>query len=71
VKIIITIQNSDLILKKIKIPFLSIFTKDDPIIPYEAIPLKLFQQNSNLITIISKKRRPHGLLQRAITSSVD
>lgn len=42
-------------LEKIKIPFLSIFTKDDPIIPYEAIPLKLFQQNSNLITIISKK----------------
>jgi predicted alpha/beta-fold hydrolase len=42
-------------LEKIKIPFLSIFTKDDPIIPHEAIPLKLFQQNSNLITIISKK----------------
>jgi predicted alpha/beta-fold hydrolase len=45
----------DQYLLNIKIPFLSIFTKDDPIVPYEAVPLNTMRQNSNLITIISKK----------------
>ena len=42
-------------LENIKIPFLSIFTLDDPVIPYDAIPLQLLQKNKNLITMISQK----------------
>lgn len=42
-------------IEKIKIPFLSIFSKDDPVIPYEAIPLKIYQNNPHLVTIISPK----------------
>jgi hypothetical protein len=34
---------------------LSIFTLDDYVIPYDAIPLQLMQKNKNLITMISKK----------------
>jgi predicted alpha/beta-fold hydrolase len=45
----------DPFLSKINIPFLSVFSQDDPIIPYEAIPLQLYQNNPNLVTIISKK----------------
>lgn len=44
----------DKFLENINIPFLSVFTQDDPIIPYDAVPLKLLQSNKNLITIISK-----------------
>jgi len=42
-------------LEKIRVPFLSIFTLDDPVIPYDAIPLQLMQKNKNLITMISRK----------------
>lgn len=45
----------DKFLENIKVPFLSIFTLDDPVIPYDAIPLQLMQKNKNLITMISKK----------------
>lgn len=48
-------SNLDRFLEKIKVPFLSIFTLDDPVIPYDAIPLQLMQKNKNLITMISKK----------------
>ena len=44
----------DSYLEKIKIPFLSVFTEDDPIIPCDAIPVKIYQSNKNLVTIISK-----------------
>lgn len=42
-------------LQNINIPFLSVFTKDDPIIPHEAIPFDILQSNNNLTTIISNK----------------
>jgi predicted alpha/beta-fold hydrolase len=45
----------DKFLEKIEIPFLSIFTLDDPVLPYDAIPLELMKKNKNLITMISKK----------------
>lgn len=40
---------------KINVPFLSIFTEDDPVIPFHAINLKEYQMNKNLVTVISKK----------------
>jgi predicted alpha/beta-fold hydrolase len=42
-------------LENIKIPFLSVFTQDDPIIPHDALPFDILQSNNNLTTIISKK----------------
>lgn len=42
-------------LPNIKIPFLSVFSKDDPIIPFESVPLKQMQKNPNLVTIVSNK----------------
>lgn len=42
-------------LENIKIPFLSVFTQDDPIIPHDALPFDVLRSNRHLTTIISKK----------------
>lgn len=45
----------DKYLENIKIPFLSIFSLDDPVIPFDSVPMQLMQKNKNLITMLSKK----------------
>jgi predicted alpha/beta-fold hydrolase len=39
---------------KIKIPFLSIFTEDDPIIPINSVPFKTLQANPNTVTVVTQ-----------------
>ena len=38
---------------KISKPFLSVFTVDDPIIPFETIPLKEIEKNKNMVTVVN------------------
>ena len=40
-------------MKKISIPFLSVFTLDDPIIPFEKIPLEIIENNKNMVTVVN------------------
>jgi predicted alpha/beta-fold hydrolase len=44
----------DKYLENIKVPFLSVFTEDDPIIPHYDLPISIMKKNDNLITILSK-----------------
>jgi predicted alpha/beta-fold hydrolase len=44
----------DKYLAKIKIPFLSMFTEDDPIIPINSIPFKTLQKNPNTVTVVTQ-----------------
>jgi len=41
-------------ISNIKVPFLSIFSEDDPIIPIESIPFKSFQSNPNTVTVVTQ-----------------
>jgi predicted alpha/beta-fold hydrolase len=41
-------------LAKIKVPFLSMFTEDDPIIPINSIPFKTLQNNPNTVTVVTQ-----------------
>jgi predicted alpha/beta-fold hydrolase len=47
-------SNSDTYLKNIKVPFLSMFSEDDPIIPIASVPFKILQNNPNMVTIVSQ-----------------
>jgi predicted alpha/beta-fold hydrolase len=49
-------SRSENYLRNIKVPFLSLFCEDDPIIPITSVPFKILQNNPNMVTIIS----PHG-----------
>lgn len=44
----------DKYLARIKIPFLSMFTEDDPIIPISSIPFKTLQNNPNTVTVVTQ-----------------
>ena len=46
----------DQYISNIKVPFFSIFSEDDPIIPYDSIPFKILQNNANTVTVVT----PHG-----------
>ena len=50
------LNDSDLekYINNIKIPYFSIFTEDDPIIPLKDIPEKAYEGNKNLTTLITK-----------------
>ena len=50
------LNDSDLekYLHNIKIPYFSVFTEDDPVIPCKDIPVNAYEQNKNLTTIITK-----------------
>jgi len=37
----------------IKKPFLSIFTRDDPIVPFDLLPFKQMENNKNLVTVVN------------------
>jgi predicted alpha/beta-fold hydrolase len=39
---------------KIKIPFLSIFAEDDPIIPIDSVPFKALQNNPYTVTVVTQ-----------------
>jgi len=41
-------------ISKIKVPFLSMFTEDDPIIPINSIPFKTLQNNPNTVTAVTQ-----------------
>jgi abhydrolase domain-containing protein 1/3 len=41
-------------LANIKVPFLSIFSEDDPIIPIDSIPFKALQSNHNTVTVVTQ-----------------
>jgi len=47
-------SNAEKYLAKIKVPFLSWFTEDDPIIPIKSIPFKILQANSNCVTVVTE-----------------
>lgn len=47
-------SNSEKFLANIKVPFLSWFTEDDPIIPIKSIPFKALQANSNCVTVVTE-----------------
>jgi predicted alpha/beta-fold hydrolase len=41
-------------LSNIQVPFLSIFSEDDPIVPINTVPLKILQENPNTISVITQ-----------------
>lgn len=41
-------------LSNIKVPFLSIFAEDDPIIPISSVPFKTLQSNPNTVTVVTQ-----------------
>lgn len=41
-------------LKNIKVPFLSIFSEDDPIVPIDSIPFKSLQSNTHTVTVVTQ-----------------
>lgn len=43
----------DMYFDKINKPFLSVFTVDDPIIPFETLPLKRIENNKNMVTVVN------------------
>jgi len=47
-------SNLNKYLAKIKVPFLSWFTEDDPIVPIKSIPFKILQSNSNCVTVVTE-----------------
>jgi predicted alpha/beta-fold hydrolase len=38
---------------RISKPFLSVFTVDDPIVPFETVPLKTMENNKNMVTVVN------------------
>ena len=48
-------EKSDLknLFNNISKPFLSVFTIDDPIIPFDSIPLKTMENNKNMVTLVN------------------
>lgn len=40
-------------IEKISKPFLSVFTIDDPIIPFDKIPFNIFETNKNMVTVVN------------------
>jgi predicted alpha/beta-fold hydrolase len=56
----------DKYLENIKVPFLSVFTEDDPIIPHHEVPINILKKNDNLITIISKNGGHMGFFSGVI-----
>lgn len=55
-------------LNSISKPFLSIFTEDDPIIPIAALPLKSYQTNDKLVTLVSRTGGHLGFFSGLIPS---
>jgi predicted alpha/beta-fold hydrolase len=49
-------SRSEKYLSNIKVPFLSMFCEDDPIIPITSVPFKTLKSNPHMVTIVS----PHG-----------
>lgn len=44
----------DQYIKDIKVPFLSMFSEDDPIIPIISVPFKALQDNPNTVTVVTQ-----------------
>lgn len=48
--------------EKIRVPYLSWFTEDDPIVPISAVPFENYQNNPNTVTIVSEHGGHLGLI---------